>query len=148
MQSGFPLFVVQSDNTGTFSGTQRPNLTGTPFETSGSYADRLASADHPTATWINTAAFSTAPANTFGNAPRTLPDARTPAQYNTDAVFIKEFRFGSKVAQLKIEELNLFNRVNVRALRGSGVFGNSNFGQTNIQAGFMRITQISFRFSF
>jgi trimeric autotransporter adhesin len=147
-QSGFPLFVVQSDNTGTFGGTQRPNLTGAPFATSGSYADRLASADHPTATWISGAAFSVAPASTFGNAPRTLPDARTPAQYNTDAVFIKDFRFGSKVVQLKIEELNLFNRVNVRALRGSGVFGNSNFGQTNIQAGFMRITQIMLRFSF
>jgi hypothetical protein len=148
MQSGFPLFVVQSDNTGTFGGTQRPNLTGAPFATSGSYADRLASADHPTATWISGAAFSVAPANTFGNAPRTLPDARTPAQYNTDAVFIKDFRFGSKAVQLKIEELNLFNRVNVRALRGAGVFGNSNFGQTNIQAGFMRITQIMVRFSF
>jgi trimeric autotransporter adhesin len=148
MQSGFPLFVVQSDNTGTFGGTQRPNLTGAPFETPGSYADRLASADHPTATWINPAAFATAPANTFGDAPRTLPDARTPGQYNTDAVFIKDFRFGTKTAQLKIEELNLFNRVNVRALRGSGVFGNSNFGQTNVQAGFMRITQIMLRFSF
>jgi trimeric autotransporter adhesin len=148
MQSGFPLFVVQSDNTGTFGGTQVPNLTGAPFATPGSYADRLASADHPTATWISPAAFSTAAPFTFGNAPRTLPDARTPAQYNTDAVFIKEFRFGSKTAQLKIEELNLFNRVNVRALRGSGTFGQSNFGQTNVQAGFMRITQISFRFIF
>jgi hypothetical protein len=49
---------------------------------------------------------------------------------------------------LKIEELNLFNRVNVRALRTTGTFGNSNFGQTNVQAGFMRITQISFRFTF
>ncbi|HYT65719.1 MAG TPA: carboxypeptidase-like regulatory domain-containing protein [Vicinamibacterales bacterium] len=148
LQSGFPLFVVQSDNTGTFGGTQRPNLTGAPFATPGSYADRLASADHPTATWISRDAFTAASANTFGDAPRTLPDARTPGQYNADAVFIKEFRFKGKSAQLKIEELNLFNRVNVRALRGSGVFGNSNFGQTNIQAGFMRITQIMFRFSF
>ncbi|PYR56696.1 MAG: hypothetical protein DMF85_15785, partial [Acidobacteria bacterium] len=147
-QSGFPLFVVQSDNTGTFGGTQRPNLTGSPFATSGSYADRLASADHPTATWISGAAFVAAPANTFGNAPRTLPDARTPPQYNADAVFIKDFRFGSSSVQLKIEELNLFNRVNVRALRGSGTFGNSNFGQTNIQAGFMRITQIMLRVTF
>jgi len=148
LQSGFPLFVVQSDNTGTFGGTQRPNLTGAPFVTPGSYADRLASADHPTATWISKDAFTAAPANTFGNGPRTLPRARTPGQYNADAVFIKDFRLYGKTAQLKIEELNLFNRVNVRALRGSGVFGNSNFGQTNIQAGFMRITQIMFRFSF
>ncbi|HEX6463495.1 MAG TPA: TonB-dependent receptor [Vicinamibacterales bacterium] len=148
-QSGFPLFVVQSDNTGTFGGTQRPNLVaGAGFYTSGSYADRLASADHPTATWLNPGAFRLAPSFTFGNAPRTLPNARTPATYNTDAVFIKDFHFGGKVAQVKIEELNLFNRVNVRTLRGSGTFGNSNFGQTNIQAGFMRITQVMFRFGF
>ena len=63
-------------------------------------------------------------------------------------MFIKDLHFGDKTAQVKIEELNLFNRVNVRALRGSGVFGNSNFGQTNVQAGFMRITQIMLRFSF
>jgi hypothetical protein len=152
-QSGFPLFVVQSDNTGTFIGTQRPNLaSGAALSTTGSYEDRLASADHPTATWLNPAAFSLAPAFTFGNLPRTLPDARSPAQnltWSDGLVFIKDFRLGgSKTGQLKIEMLNPLNRVNVRALRGAGTFGNSNFGQTNIQAGFMRITQFMFRFAF
>jgi trimeric autotransporter adhesin len=148
-QSGFPLGVTQSDNTGTFSGVQRPNLTGAPIPTSGSFADRLASADHPTATWVSKDAFSAAPAFTFGNAPRAITSARTAPQYNTDAVFIKNFRLGgTQVAQLKVEELNLFSRVNVRTLRGASTFGNSNFGQTTIQAGFMRITQIMLRFSF
>jgi hypothetical protein len=36
----------------------------------------------------------------------------------------------------------------VRALQNANNFSNANFGQTNIQAGFMRITQIMFRFSF
>ena len=149
LQSGFPIGVVQSDNTGTFGNVQRPNLSGATFGTPGNFADRLASADHPTATWVNPAAFTTAPAFTYGSAPRTITDVRTPPQYNTDAVFIKSFRLGgSKTAQLKIEELNLFNRVNVRTLRGASTFGNSNFGQTNTQAGFMRITQIMFRFTF
>jgi hypothetical protein len=152
LQSGFPLFVVQSDNTGTFGGTQRPNLTGSSLETSGDYAGRLASADHPTATWLDPAAFVAAPAFTFGTSPRTLPDARTPPQvltWSDGIVAIKSFHVGAtKAAQLKFEVLNPFNRVNVRALRGSGTFGNSNFGQTNIQAGFMRITQIMFRFAF
>ena len=59
-QSGFPLSVQQSDNTGTFSGVQRPNLVpGVDLATAGDLADRLASADHPTATWINPAAFTT-----------------------------------------------------------------------------------------
>src|SRR5262249_56021652 len=109
----------------------------------------VAWADHPTGTWANPAAFAPAPAFTFGNAPRTFPDFRTAPQYNTDAVFIKNFGLGgSKIAQLKVEMLNLFNRVNVRTMRGAYTVGNSNFGQTNIQAGFMRITQVMFRFQF
>jgi hypothetical protein len=150
LQSGFPLNVQQSDNTGTFSGMQRPNINpGTSLDTPGSLADRLASADHPSATWLNLPAFSAAPAFTFGNAPRTLTDVRTPPQYNVDGVFIKNVRFaGSKTAQFKLEMLNLFNRVNVRSLRGANTFGNTNFGRTTFQAGFMRITQMTFRFSF
>ena len=74
---------------------------------------------------------------------------RTPPQYNVDASFIKNVGFGgSKVGQLKIEVLNVVNRPNVRTLRGANTFGNANFGQTAIQAGFMRITQIMLRFSF
>jgi len=74
---------------------------------------------------------------------------RTPPQYNADASFIKNFRVGEgKLAQLKIEVLNVLNRPNVRTLRGANTFGNANFGQTNIQAGFQRITQFMLRFSF
>jgi hypothetical protein len=114
--------------------------------TTGAFEDRLASNDHPNATWLNPAAFSIATG--FGNAPRTITDARSAPQYNTDAVFIKSFRFGTKSAQLKIEKLNLFNRVNVRTIQGANNVSNSNFGQTTIQAGFMRITQVMFRFNF
>jgi hypothetical protein len=149
LQSGFPLSVQQSDNTGTFSSVQRPNiLPGVPLATPGTYADRLASADHPSATWINRDAFAVAPPFTYGNAPRTITDVRTPPQYNVDGVFIKNLRFGTKVAQVKIEMLNLFNRVNVRALQGRNTVGTSSFGQTVAQAGFMRITQVMFRYSF
>jgi len=148
LQSGFPLNVQQTDNTGTFSGVQRPNLVGGNLATSGSFEDRLATAEHATATWLNPAAFSAASAFTYGNAPRTITDLRTPGQYNVDGVFMKNFNFGTKSAQLKIEMLNLLNRPNVRALSGRNNFSNSNFGQTGVQAGFMRITQLMFRFSF
>jgi trimeric autotransporter adhesin len=149
LQSGFPLAVVQSDNTGTFGGVQRPNLVpGADLSTPGSFDDRQASADHPEATWLNPAAFATAAPFTFGNAPRTITDQRTPGQSNVDAVFIKNMQFGTKTAQVKFEMLNLFNQVQVRALRGANTFGNTNFGRTNLQAGFMRITQIMFRFTF
>jgi hypothetical protein len=42
----------------------------------------------------------------------------------------------------------MLNRPNVRTLQGANTFGNANFGQTAIQAGFMRITQVMFRYSF
>jgi hypothetical protein len=154
LQSGFPL-NVQQPQISTLCPSQgtcvanRPNLTGSSIANNGSYADLLASDDHRSATWINLGGFSLAPTNTFGNAPRTITDARSPAQYNTDAVFIKDIPFGGRQrAQIKIEMLNLFNRVNVRALQSANNLSNSNFGQTNIQAGFMRITQIMFRYSF
>jgi hypothetical protein len=149
IQSGFPIAVVQADNTGLLGGTQRPNIvSGVDLSTPGSYEDRLASADHPTATWINTAAFTSASAFTFGNAPRTITDQRSPGQFNVDGVFSKRLRFGTRSAEIKIEMLNLLNRVNVRSLNGRNTIGNANFGTTGAQAGFMRITQIMFRFSF
>ena len=152
-QSGFPLNVGQSNPNTILGGGigARPNLTpGVDLATAGSYEDRLASADHPTATWINPAAFSLTPFGSFGNTPRTITDLRTPTQFNTDANFQKNFPFGgSKVLQVKLEVLNLFNRPTVRALQGNSTFapGNS-FGQTNLQSGFMRIMQFMVRFSF
>jgi len=151
-QSGFPLNVQQSNPNPSLSGVAaRPNLAGgVDLATTGDYYDRLASADHPTATWINPAAFTLATAGTFGNTPRTITDLRTPTQFNTDVNFQKNFGLGgSKQAQVKLEVLNLFNRPNVRALQGANTFapGNS-FGQTTLQSGFMRIMQFMFRVSF
>ena len=154
LQSGFPLNVQQTADArlslGGTSTANRPNLaSGVDLGTSGSFLDRLASADHPTATWINPAAFTLAATGTFGNTPRTITDLRTPGQYNVDAVFLKNVPLaGSKIVQVKVEVLNLLNRPYVRALQGANTVGSSNFGQTTIQAGFMRITQLMVRFSF
>jgi Peptidase family S58 len=151
LQSGFPLNIQQAANARLGGqNANRPNIVpGVDMKTSGSFADRLASADHPTATWINPAAFSLAPTGTFGDAPRTITEIRTPPQYNVDASFIKNFRLtGDKMAQLKIEALNMFDRPNLRTLRNANTFGNANFGQITTQAGFMRIVQIMFRFTF
>lgn len=98
---------------------------------------------------MNPAAFAVPTASTYGTAPRTITDVRSATQRNVDVAFIKNFRIaGSKSAELKIESFNLFNRVNVRTLQGANNVNNSNFGQTNTQAGFMRITQLTFRFRF
>ena len=94
LQSGFPLNVQQAADArlsvGGTTTANRPNLVGgADLATDGSYRDRLASADHATATWINPAAFSLAAAGTFGDTPRTITDLRTPGQYNVDAVVMK-----------------------------------------------------------
>jgi hypothetical protein len=152
-QAGFPLNVQQSNPNSVLGGSTgaRPNITsGVDLATPGSYEDRLASADHPAATWINPAAFSVVPFGAFGNTPRTITDLRTPTQFNTDVNFQKNVRVGgSKVIQLKLEVLNLFNRPTVRALQGANTFAVGNaFGQTTLQSGFMRILQFMVRFSF
>jgi hypothetical protein len=128
-------------------GANRPNLTGVGFETAGDFADRLASADHPTATWINPAAISTAAAGTYGNAPRLLTDVRTPPIKNTDVSFAKNIGLsGGKSAQIKVEVINLFNRVQTNSINVTA--GNSAYGQITSQSGFMRVTQVMFRFTF
>ena len=75
---------------------------------------------------------------------------RTPPQYNVDAVVQKDIGLigGCEGAQVRLEVLNVLNRPNVRALQGANTVGSSNFGQTNLQSGFMRILQFSFRMSF
>ena len=79
LQSGFPIGVTQNDNTGLMGGRSGPTLLMASISAlPGNRADRLASADHPTATSINPAAYTTAATNTFGNAPRLQTDVRTP----------------------------------------------------------------------
>src|SRR5439155_1778708 len=116
-QSGYPIGVSQSNSTSNLLGNgQRPNLVpGVTLGTPGDQASRLASADHPSAAWLNAAAFSTAPGNTFGNAPRVIADIRTPVQTETDLSISKNISLGgSKQVQVKIEIINLFNQVQVR----------------------------------
>jgi hypothetical protein len=76
-----------------------------------------------------------------GNAPRVIADLRTPPIYNVDAVIIKNVRLGgAQTAQIKIEMLNMLNRVQLRSLNGRNTVGNSNFGQTAVQAGAWQLT--------
>ncbi|HMD36898.1 MAG TPA: carboxypeptidase-like regulatory domain-containing protein [Vicinamibacterales bacterium] len=150
LQSGFPFGTTASNSNSNLQGNSlRPNLVpGVDIGTTGSLSDRLASADHPTATWVNPAAFATPAAGTQGNAPRTMDDVRTPAIINTDIAAQKNINFGNgKQGQFKVEVFNLFNRPQVNGFSSLTV-GNGAFGQINTQGGFMRMTQLSFRFMF
>ncbi len=140
--SGFPINVAQNgDNTGTFSGEQRPNVVdASAAATSGDREARFNG-------WINPAAYSPAPAFTFGNAPRTNPDLRTPDRNNIDLVISKDIAVKTGVhGQIKIELLNLTNHVKTDGPEQR--LGRSDFGLITAQAGFMRITQITFRLGF
>jgi hypothetical protein len=149
-QSGYPIGVSQSNSTSNLLGNgQRPNLVpGVALGTPGDQPSRLASADHPSAAWLNAAAFTTAPGNTFGNAPRSITDVRTPVQTETDLSVSKSISLGSKQVQVKIEIINLFNQVQVRGNQMNTTQGNSAFGTIVSQGGFMRTTQVMFRYTF
>src|SRR5206468_408137 len=116
-QSGFPIGVSQSNSNSNLLGNgQRPNLvSGVDTSTTGDWPDRVASADHPAAAWLNKDAFSTAAAGVFGNAPRVVTSTRTPIQTETDLSVAKNVALsGGKQAQIKIEIVNLVNRVQLR----------------------------------
>jgi hypothetical protein len=148
-QSGFPIGVSQSNSSSNLLGNgQRPNLTGVDMSTPGDWPGRVASADHPSAPWLNPAAFTSAPAGTWGNAPRVETDVRTPIQTETDLSVAKNVSFNNgKQFQVKIEVINLFNRVQLRGSQMNTTQGNSAFGTIVSQGGFMRTTQVMFRYS-
>ena len=155
LQSGFPLGVSQNvttSNTFLFGGTPRPNLTGQPILASGNITDRITAstcavgctADNQ---YYNLAAFATAPANQFGNAPRTL-GVYSPWRNNIDLSVSKRVETGGRTAAtVRLEVLNMFNIVQWAA-PASSAFGNSSFGLINSQANNMRQVQFTLRFTY
>jgi len=149
-QSGFPIGVSQSNSNSNLLGNgQRPNVVpGVTMVTSGDWPERVASADHPQAAWLNKDVFAAAPAGTWGNAPRSITEVRTPIQNETDLSVSKNVGLsGGKQVQIKIEVINVFNRVQLRGDQMNTIQGNSAFGTIVSQGGFMRTTQVMFRYS-
>src|SRR5262245_50056836 len=155
MVSGPPLSAIMSGSTsdanlGLFGGRQRPNLTGDP-NTSGSDADRAASDDHPSARWFNAGAYANPGVGQYGTAPRTNGDARWQFRKNVDLVLTKAANFSSgQSGEIRFEILNLTNTPKFGNLSQGGVNAPdlSSFGRVDVQAGFMRIWQLSFRYKF
>jgi hypothetical protein len=150
MQSGFPIGVSQSTNTNSFmlGANQRPNIVpGQNFLVGGSITDRLRN-DPTDDRYLNQAAFVDAPAGTFGNAPRTLPDTYSPWRNSTDVAINKDMRFGGgKRATLRLEIINLFDNPWYAAMQ-SVASGNNNFGRVTSQGNYSRTMQVTGRFSF
>jgi hypothetical protein len=138
--------ALSAANLGLFNGLQRPSLTGTPVSTSGDDLDRIASADHPTAAWINAAAYANPGLGIFGDAPRTDGNNRYQFRKNTDLVLTKNIPFKSQSADVRIEFLNLFNAPKFGGANTD--ISSSAFGLITTTRGFSRIIQLSFRYKF
>jgi hypothetical protein len=140
MQSGFPLAISQS-NLNSIIGTsvQRPNATGLSPATSGSIEDRLYH-------YIDPAAFTQAPAYTYGNVSRTIP-VRGPGQANCDFSMFKSYAVHEALkAQFRFEVFNLSNTPLFNGLNTT--FGSATFGQITNQANYPRIVQLGIRLSY
>jgi hypothetical protein len=140
-QSGFPLQIYQTNTNSQYGyGAQRPNLTGTNPTTSGSLEQRLYN-------WINPAAYSVAPAATFGNTPRSQGDLRGPTQANWDVSIFKNFPLKERAkAQFRAEALNAFNTPYFYS--PTTKISSGSFGQITGQANFARQLQLALRVSF
>ena len=140
-QSGFPLTITQGTNFNSVIGTsvQRPNATGVSPNTSGRTEDRLTS-------YINPAAFSSAPQFTFGNVSRTIGFSG-PGTRNFDISIMKTFTVMEKFkGQFRAEALNAFNHPLFNG--PASAFGNANFGNITQQGNFPRYIQLGLRFMF
>ena len=140
MQTGFPLAISQSNlNSAIGTSVQRPNATGVSPATTGNLEDRLLH-------YINPAAFTQAPAYTYGNVSRTIP-MRGPGQANCDFSIFKSYTIREEFkAQFRFEVFNLTNTPLFDNLNTT--FGSSSFGQITNQANYPRIVQLGVRFSY
>lgn len=141
-ESGFPVPVTSADNnTGLFTRIQRADRTEIGPATRGSRNARLLSQ------WLTPEAFKLPPSFTIPNSPRIDPSVRGPGRSNVDVAIVRRFGLpGHGITELRAEIINLLNSVSVV---GPGhVVGSDAFGQTRFQAGFMRLTQVTFRVTF
>jgi hypothetical protein len=101
--TGFPLALTSSGNSGVGSAVLRPNSTGSSAERSGAPQARL---DR----WFDTAQFTIPAPFTFGNVARTLPDVRGPSRVNYDFALQKSFPVRERLSLLfRAEAFNLTN---------------------------------------
>ncbi len=140
-QTGFPLQITQSINNNSLFGfdSQRPNATGISPVTSGSLESRLGN-------YINAAAFSNAPALSFGNVARSI-GMRGPGQANWDLSLFKTFSITERFkGQFRTGLLNAFNTPLFNA--PGSAYGSGSFGVISSQGNFSRMVELGLRLYF
>jgi hypothetical protein len=160
--SGFPLFVVNSNNAaGPFfqwngNSLNRPNEVGDPNKPGPVAANpsctNAPSKVHTLENWFNPCAFMAAPAGELGTAnraPVTGPDF-----VNTDFSLIKQFRFNERVGlNFRAEFFNLFNHAQF-FLPGSSltamqdINASSSFGKVTQTVNNPRLIQFALKLTF
>ncbi len=137
LQSGMPVTVTQATNNNAFAGfaLQRPNLIANPGLTPDARTP---------AHFFNTAAFTTAPQFTIGNASRN--PVRGPAFRDLDVALVKHTHFSEKTdAEFRGE---IFNITNTPAFaQPNGSFGAAAFGSITSTSAEQRVVQFALRLS-
>jgi hypothetical protein len=148
--SGFPLFVVDSNN-GNFSGS------GVNFQWNGSSLNRPDqicnpnSGHHSLTEWFNTSCFVEAPAGQLGDASRTPVEG--PRFVNTDFSAFKNFRIGERYTlQFRAEMFNLLNHAQFYlgggATQMQDISSPATFGVVNGTVNNPRLVQFALRLDF
>lgn len=101
--TGFPLALTSTGNSGVGSAVLRPNSTGLSAKLSGAPQERLNR-------YFDVSQFTVPAPFTFGNVARTLPDVRGPSRVNYDLALQKSFLVKEPVSALfRAEAFNLTN---------------------------------------
>lgn len=130
--TGFPLALTSTGNSGVGSAVLRPNSTGKSANLGGSPQSRLNR-------YFDTAQFTVPPPFTFGNVARTLPDVRGPSRLNYNLAVQKSFPVRERFSVLfRAEAFNLTNTpyfLTPGESLGSPAFGviNSASGERQVQ---------------
>lgn len=154
---GAPVQATEPNNTSTFGGgsVMRPNLTGISPNLAGGRHIKIGVKAGTASPYFNPAAFTPAPAFSFGNAPRYLSNIRSPGTNNWDMRVAKQIPIAESVEMnFRVEFFNAFNRVqfagpnaNIGSNYASAV--SSSFGTiVPSQANNPRSLQASLRLSF
>ena len=149
-QSGFPIGVIQSNSNSNLQGNgQRPNLvSGVDVGTAGDWPDRAGVGRSPDCGMGQRGRVHRGAGRHLGHAPRVDRRRADAESTETDISVAKNVALGGcKQVQIKVEVINLFNRVQLRGNQMITTQGNTAFGKIVSQGGFMRMTQVLFRYS-
>ncbi len=143
-QSGTPIGIRGGPSLPLFGGGNRPNWLNSNVRSS----VPMDQFDPAKDLYLNISAFGQPAPFTLGNAPRYLPDVRTPASYNEDFSVFKSVSFGeSRSVEFRAEMFDVFNRV-VFGPPARNVNNPSTFGIISSQANDPRVIQFGLKLLF